>query len=106
MFKEGDEGQEFYIIEEGEVECLKFTQVDGKDSFISVRTLHESDHFGEIALIKNDKRSLSIRIKSDVCKLLKMDRDTFTRVLGSIEKHLKKDYNKEFDNKFSKPENK
>jgi CRP-like cAMP-binding protein len=29
-----------------------------------VRTLGEGEHFGELALINNEKRSLSVRVKS------------------------------------------
>lgn len=53
-----------------------------------------------MALINNEKRSLSVRVKSNQCRLLKLDRETFSRILGSIQEHLKKDYNKDFDNKF------
>jgi len=53
-----------------------------------------------LALINNEKRSLSVRVKSNQCRLLKLDRETFSRILGSIQEHLKKDYNKDFDNKF------
>ena len=49
-----------------------------------VRTLGTSEHFGELALINNDKRSLSVRVKSDKVSLLRLDRDAFTRILGSI----------------------
>lgn len=58
-----------------------------------VRVLKAGCHFGELALINNEKRSLSIRVCSEAgSKLLSLDRETFTRVLGSIEKYLKKDY--------------
>lgn len=40
-------------------------------------------------------RSLSVRSKTK-CKLLTLDRETFTRILGSIEQNLAKDYNNEF----------
>ena len=40
-------------------------------------------------------RSLSIRAKTS-CRLLKLDREAFTRILGSIESHLAKDYGNEF----------
>ena len=50
-------------------------------------------------MINNDKRSLSVRIRSETCKLLKLDRETFSRILGAIEQHLKKDYDHEFDKK-------
>ena len=90
VFKEGDEGMEFFIIENGEVECLK--KADGAETFDTVRKLGKGDHFGELALINNDKRSLSIRAASETVQLLTLDREAFTRILGSIEKHLKKDY--------------
>jgi len=69
--------------------------------FVHVRSLQKGEHFGELALINNDKRSLSIRVKSDQCTLLKLDRETFSRILGSIDNLLMKDYNKEFDKKFA-----
>ena len=90
MFEEGDQGQEFYIIEEGEVDCLKKSNSSGRLMF--VRSLMKGDHFGELALINNKNRSLSIKVSSPELKLLKLDRETFTRMLGSIESHLKMDY--------------
>jgi len=101
VLREGDDGEEFFIIEDGTVECLKFHQASKKKGFIMVRELHSGEHFGELALINNQKRSLSIRVKSpNGCKLLTLDRDTFTRILGSIEKHLKKDYDAKFDESY------
>jgi CRP-like cAMP-binding protein len=90
VFEEGDQGKEFYIIEEGEVDCLKKSNSTGK--LMYVRTLMKGDHFGELALINNKNRSLSIKAASPELKLLKLDRETFTRILGSIENHLKMDY--------------
>ena len=93
VLKEGDEGNEFFIIEEGSVECLKLENVGDKKGFFNVRSLGAGDHFGELALINKEKRSLSIRVQSDQgCKLLSLDKDSFERVLGSIQNHLKKDY--------------
>jgi CRP-like cAMP-binding protein len=63
VFKEGDEGFEFFIIEKGEVECLKEDEsLEGGQKFI--RKLKTGDHFGELALINNDSRSLSVRATS------------------------------------------
>ena len=93
VLKEGDEGNEFFIIEEGQVECLKLEDLGSSKGFINVRTLGAGDHFGELALINKEKRSLSIRVQSDQgCKLLSLDKDSFERILGNIEKNLKKDY--------------
>lgn len=97
VIREGDQGKEFFIIEEGNVDCLKLHRLNNKTGFVFVRALASGDHFGELALINKDKRSLSIRVKSEQCKLLKMDNDTFVRILGQIEDKLKKDYDKEFE---------
>jgi len=54
VFNEGEVGDNFYIIEEGTVECLKSQGVDelGYDKeFLFVRELKTSEHFGELALI-------------------------------------------------------
>ena len=88
VIREGEEGKYFYIIEEGEVECLK---EEGSQEYI-VRNLKRGEHFGELALIHNEKRSLSVRVVSQRAKLLALQRESFTRILGSIEKYLKKDY--------------
>jgi len=69
--------------------------VNGRRGFVKVRTLIAGEHFGELALINNEKRSLSVRAKTK-CLLLKLDREAFTRILGSIEKNLAKDYDNEF----------
>lgn len=101
VFKEGEEGESFYVIEQGSVDCLKLHEKPEGACFVKVRTLSEGDHFGEIALINKQVRSLSIRVSSaNGCKLLMLDKETFTRILGSIEKFLNKDYDKKFDNKF------
>ena len=89
VFKEGDSGEEFFIIEKGEVDCVK--EQDGAEPKF-IRTLKTGDHFGELALINNEKRSLSIKVRSEAVELLTLDREAFTRILGTIEKFLKKDY--------------
>ena len=65
VFHEGDHGELFYIIEEGEVSCIK-EQDSGQQV---IRTLTQGMHFGEIALINNVKRTLSVKSMSNV-KLL------------------------------------
>lgn len=69
MIKEGEEGDYFYIIEQGEVECVKDPEDPSQDK-IHVRDLSRGEHFGELALINNVKRTLSVRAKSDLCKVL------------------------------------
>ena len=74
------------------MECLKFDKKKKKHT--QVRILKTGDHFGELALINNEARSLGVRTITN-CTLYKLDAETFTRILGSIESNLKKDYKKE-----------
>lgn len=57
-----------------------------------IRKLTSGDHFGELALINNEKRTLTVKCGSLKAKLLALDRATFTRILGSIEQYLHLDY--------------
>ena len=63
IFHEGDKGELFYIIEVGQVECGIH---DRNENFNITRILNEGDHFGEISLINNVKRTLSVRAKGEV----------------------------------------
>lgn len=93
----GDEGDCFYIIEQGQCECINS---DGEQ----VRVLNSGESFGEIAIIRNVKRTLTVKVLSDSCKLLVMSRDSFTRVLGSIEDKLPMDYDQDRAQKGLTPE--
>ena len=94
---EGEEGDYFYIVEEGIVECVKDESPDPSIPKTHVRDLSRGDHFGELALINHGKRTLSVRAKSDAVKLLALARTAFNRILGNIGKYLKKNYDDEFD---------
>lgn len=74
VFREGDQGSEFYVIEKGSVQCLKDT---GNGEFKLIRTLIPGEYFGELALLNNEPRSLSIQVCSQTCSLHKLDRETF-----------------------------
>jgi len=39
IVREGDEGEEFYIIESGSCDCLKLHENKGRKGFVVVRTL-------------------------------------------------------------------
>jgi len=88
IVREGEEGNYFYIIESGTVDCLK--DEGGTQKF--VRSLQKGEHFGELALIRSIKRTLSVVAQSDTVKILALNRDAFSRILGSIDKFLKMDY--------------
>ena len=59
IVKEGEEGNKFYIIKKGKVEIL----VGGK----YIRTLNESEYFGERILFFHEKRSVTINEIGEIC---------------------------------------
>eukprot|EP00036_Acanthoecidae_sp_10tr_P008480 CAMPEP_0182926952 /NCGR_PEP_ID=MMETSP0105_2-20130417/12747_1 /TAXON_ID=81532 ORGANISM="Acanthoeca-like sp., Strain 10tr" /NCGR_SAMPLE_ID=MMETSP0105_2 /ASSEMBLY_ACC=CAM_ASM_000205 /LENGTH=352 /DNA_ID=CAMNT_0025064873 /DNA_START=81 /DNA_END=1139 /DNA_ORIENTATION=+ len=81
IMKQGDDGDEFFLIIEGECEVT----VDG----VKVNTLKMADYFGEIALLQGDKRRATITASSDV-RAAKLDRERFERVLGPCSELLKR----------------
>lgn len=65
VFHEGDNGDKFYIIESGSCACLKVDK-EAESGYQQVRELSEGEHFGEIAILKNVKRTLSIKAVSEL----------------------------------------
>ena len=59
--------------------------------FDVVRELGQGEHFGEVALIKNTRRTLSVRVRGET-QLLTLSKDAFNRILGNIKHLLKGDY--------------
>jgi cAMP-dependent protein kinase regulator len=87
IIKEGEGGDKFYIIEEGEAYAEKFNKELNKP--VSVYDYEKGGYFGELALIKNEPRAASVVAKTK-CKLLSLDRMSFKRLLGPIETLLKR----------------
>ncbi len=75
IIKEGDSGSEMYILIDGTVDIIK-TTVYG-EPFV-VATLNADMHFvfGEMAMMDNDRRSATVRAKTD-CTTLSIDRENF-----------------------------
>ncbi len=109
VFREGDIGDCFYMIEEGQVNCVKNTPSVGGALIFSnqpeeqlVRTLKTGEHFGELALLTPDgKRYLSVKVESEECVLLYLDKKDFHKIVGNFSKYLKMNYGGEFDSKFA-----
>jgi len=87
VIKQGENGDDFYIVDEGVLEATKFFSDTGKEEV--VLKYDKGKYFGELALIKNEPRAATIIAKSD-CKLLCLDRLSFKRLLGPIENVLKR----------------
>merc|ERR1719318_684001 len=72
IIKQGNEGDNFYIIDQGEVDIY----VSGK----KVVSLCEGGSFGELALIYGTPRAATVKAASSV-KLWGIDRDSYRRIL-------------------------
>lgn len=91
IIKQGDEGDNFYIIDSGEVAVYVNNDL--------VTTISDGGSFGELALIYGQLRAATVKAKSDV-KLWAIDRDTYRRILmGSTIR--KRDMYQEFLSKVS-----
>lgn len=82
IIKEGDIGDKFYLINEGEAIAIK-----GSDTVYHYKS---GDYFGERALLTNDARAASIVVTSDQLHAIALDRDTFKRLLGPLENILRR----------------
>ena len=80
IMKEGAEGDYFYIITKGKVSVLVGTD--------QVALRGDGEYFGEKALLTNEPRMASCVAAGEV-ECARMDRDTFTRILGPLGEILK-----------------
>lgn len=88
IIKQGDHGDKFFIILEGECVAKK-AFITGQES-VQVMTHKAGDYFGELAIIKNEPRAASI-FASAGAKLLTMERKTFQRLMGPIAEILRRE---------------
>ena len=92
IIKEGEMGDVFYILEEGECEATKTLEPGKPDTVI--KEYKVGDYFGERALIKGEPRAANIIAKSETVKVISLDRISFKRLLGPIEEILKRNIDK------------
>ena len=92
IIREGEMGDVFYILEEGECVATKTLEPGKPDTVI--KDYGVGDYFGERALIKGEPRYANIIVKSDIAKVISLDRTSFKRLLGPIEDLLKRNIEK------------
>jgi len=86
IVKQGEPGDTFYIIVEGDAQVL---QADANGVETEVGLLGASNYFGEIALLTDRPRAATVIAKTPL-KCVKMDRERFNRVLGPCEDILRR----------------
>jgi MFS family permease len=75
IFRQGDAGDHFYIVDSGEVEI----EIDGREANV----LRPGDSFGEIALLRDIPRTGTARARKET-KLYALDREAF---VGAVTGH-------------------
>lgn len=81
IIKQGDHGDNFYIIDQGEVDIYV--------NKVLVSTIGEGASFGELALIYGTPRAADVRARTQL-KVWAIDRDSYRRILmGSTQKKRK-----------------
>ncbi len=92
IIKQGEIGDKFYMLQEGEVEVILEQITDEGYKEIKLAELGPGSYFGEIALLKNVPRTATVRAKTD-CKLIWLDKENFLKIfkqhLGAISEILK-----------------
>lgn len=83
---QGEEGNYFYIIKDGEAVC---TVTDAQGESKEVAVIQNGGYFGEIALMTSKPRQATVKAKGSLA-VLAIDRATFTRVLGNLDEILKR----------------
>ena len=92
IIREGEMGDIFYILEEGQCIATKTLEPGKADTVIKEYGI--GDYFGERALIKGEPRFANIIVKSETAKVISLDRTSFKRLLGPIEDLLKRNIEK------------
>lgn len=77
VINEGDNGNSLYIILEGAAQV--FIEQDGTKKFLAC--LEKGDYFGEISLIDNEPRSVTV-ITTKKTHVIKITRASFRKVLN------------------------
>lgn len=96
IIQQGDYGQEFFIISEGQTEVF-IDQQAPKDEALEatppkptlVNTLGPGDYFGELALLNKEPRTATVKALTLV-KCLTLSRSDFTRLMGPLLPYLER----------------
>ncbi len=80
VFKEGEQGERAYLIQEGQVQIIK--------NGITLATLGKGELFGEMALVDDQPRMATARASADAAVVI-INRDTFREKLSKADPFLR-----------------
>lgn len=78
VIKQGDDGDELFIIGSGKLRCCKKLNDNPEEVFL--KNYEPGEVFGELALLYNAPRAASVYAE-DNCELYSLDRDTFNHIV-------------------------
>ena len=84
VFEQGDDGDAFFVIIEGQALVLRTEGADDEEDTV-LAELSDGAFFGERALLKNGKRFAGIRATSNTLHTMSITRAAFEAVLGKLE---------------------
>ena len=87
IIEQGADGDVFYIIISGNAVATKV--VSEGQAAEEVMQYKEGDYFGELSLLKGDKRAANV-IATSPMRVASIDRETFKRLLGPLDEILKR----------------
>ena len=82
VFKQGDDGDRFYIIKEGKASVI--VKMPDCQEMKVVARLSKGDYFGETALLSRQTRNATIQASSSTLIALSMDSNTFQKIVKSL----------------------
>ncbi|CAB4374429.1 unnamed protein product [Rhizophagus irregularis] len=86
VIKQGDIGNNFFLIESGEASVMK---IDEEGIEHELPGLKKGDYFGELALLNNKPRAVNIKAKGRL-KVATLGKKAFVRLLGPVVDILKR----------------
>lgn len=90
IIKEGDDGDNFYLVEAGQLLCTKV--LNEGEAPTKLKEYVPGESFGELALLYNAPRAATIECLSDTCELWSLDRNTFNAIIKTAVQKKREKY--------------
>lgn len=90
IINEGDDGDNFYVVEQGQLTCTKVLKQGEAPTFL--KEYNPGESFGELALLYNAPRAATLVAKSNVVELWSLDRSTFNHIIKTAVQKKREKY--------------